>query len=98
MLVYENGQNPYEMRKNAITKFIESNTTVYVSEAAEDVIVEMAKEIMETGIKYKDACHVSCAILADCDYFITTDNRLLKYKTDKLILMNPIDFVKRLEV
>jgi predicted nucleic acid-binding protein len=97
MLAYENGQNPYEMRKNAITEYIEKNTTIYVSEAKQDVIVEKAREIMETGVKYKDACHVSCAMLAECDYFITTDKRLLKYKTDKVKMMNPLDFVKELE-
>jgi predicted nucleic acid-binding protein len=97
MLAYENGQNPYEMRKNAITEYIEKNTTIYVSEAKQDVIVEKARKIMETGVKYKDACHVSCAMLAECDYFITTDKRLLKYKTDKVKMMNPLDFVKELE-
>jgi predicted nucleic acid-binding protein len=97
MLAYENGQNPYEMRKNAITEYIEKNTTVYVSEAKQAVVIEMAKEIMKTGVKYKDACHVSCAMLAECDYFLTTDKRLLKYTTDKLKMMNPLDFVKELE-
>ena len=32
---------------------------------------------MKTGIKAKDACHVACAISASCDYFLTTDDRLL---------------------
>jgi hypothetical protein len=50
------------------------------------------KEIMQTGVKYADAAHVACAILANCDYFITTDKRLLKYQTDCIKLINPIDF------
>jgi predicted nucleic acid-binding protein len=58
----------------------------------------MAKQIMQTGVKYKDACHVACAMLAECEYFLTTDKRLLKYKTEKLKMLNPIDFVKELEV
>jgi predicted nucleic acid-binding protein len=60
--------------------------------------VEKARDIMKTGVKYKDACHVSCALLAECDCFITTDKRLLKYNTDKIKMMNPLDFVKELEV
>lgn len=52
---------------------------------------------MKTGIKYKDACHVACAIYANCEYFITTDKRLLKYKSDKIKLVNPIDFIDILE-
>jgi predicted nucleic acid-binding protein len=36
--------------------------------------------------------YVACAIIAKCDYFITTDKRLLKYHNDKIKLINPIDF------
>ena len=98
MLVYENGQNPYEMRRNAITEFIEKNTTVYVSDARLEEVSGQAHEIMKTGVKYKDACHVACAIMSDCEYFLTTDRRLLKYRTDKLKVMNPLDFIRELEV
>lgn len=98
MLVYENGQNPYEMRMNAITEFIEKNTTVYVSAARVEEVSKKAHEIMKTGVKYKDACHVACAIMSDCEYFLTTDRRLLKYRTDKLKMMNPLDFIRELEV
>jgi predicted nucleic acid-binding protein len=97
MLVYENGQNPYEMRQKAITEFLEKNTTIYVSEKNMEIIIKKATEIMNTGVKYKDACHVACAILANCDYFLSTDKRLLKYKTNEIKMINPIDFVKILE-
>lgn len=97
MLVYENGQNPYEMRRNVITEFIENNTTIYVSDAKIDIIVSEATKIMKAGIKYKDACHVSCALLAKCEYFLTTDRRLLKYETNDLKILNPLDFIKILE-
>ena len=53
---------------------------------------------MQTGVKTNDAYHVACAIFAACDYFLTTDDRLLKYSTPKIQLLNPLDFVKRLEV
>ena len=36
-----------------------------------------------------DACHVACAILAECDFFFTADKRLLKYQTDEIRVMNP---------
>lgn len=98
MLDYENSQNPYEMRRNAITRFIENNMTIYVSNAKSDLVIQMATEIMKTGVKYKDACHVACAILAECEYFLTTDRRLLKYKTEKIKMINPLDFIKVLEV
>ena len=47
---------------------------------------------MKTGIKFKDACHIACAIMGKADYLISTDNRLLKYKTDEIKLINPFEF------
>ena len=57
----------------------------------------MANEIMETGVKFKDACHVASAIFAGCEYFISTDKRLLKYKSPEIKLITPIGFIERLE-
>lgn len=93
MLRYECGQNPYEMRRRAIMQFVDTHATAYVGLERKDEIVSMATEIMSTGIKFKDACHVASAVYANCEYFISTDKRLLKYKTDQIKLVNPIDFV-----
>ena len=41
---------------------------------------------------------MACAILAESDYFLTTDKRLLKYKTNKIKILDPIDFLKELEL
>lgn len=93
MLRYECGQNPYEMRRRAIMQFVDTHATAYVGLERKNEIVSMATEIMSTGIKFKDACHVASAVYANCEYFISTDKRLLKYKTDRIKLVNPIDFV-----
>jgi hypothetical protein len=39
------------------------------------------------------ATHLASAIYAKCDYFITTDDRLLKYATDKIKIVNPVQFI-----
>ena len=52
---------------------------------------------MKTGFKVKDAFHVACAIYSSCDYFLTTDDRLLKYCTKEIQMLNPIDFIRKLE-
>lgn len=97
MLRFENEQNPYEIRRQAINEYIRNHTSVYIDyDKMEEVLIE-AKSIMETGIKKKDAIHVACAIVAGCDCFLTTDIRLLKYKTDKIVVENPVDFIQRLE-
>lgn len=97
MLRYECGNNPFPMRKDAIFKFMDKNAAGYVGEERKTVIEEKASEIMEAGVKFKDACHVSSAIYARCDYFISTDMRLLKYKTDEIKMVTPIEFVVGME-
>ena len=52
---------------------------------------------MQTGIKFKDACHVASAIYAGCEYFISTDIRLLKYNTKEIKMVSPIEFVTEME-
>ena len=78
MLRYECNNNPFEMRRNTILDFIHKNTFAYVGVERKVEIETKASEIMQTGIKFKDACHVASAIYAGCEYFISTDIRLLK--------------------
>lgn len=94
--VYENSQNPYSIRKNTISDFF-SNASIYISEDNVNVIKQRASEIMKTGIKTKDALHISCAIEGKADYFVTTDIRLLKYSSDEVKIINPIDLITILE-
>lgn len=41
----------------------------------------------------KDACHIVCAEILECDYLLTTDKRMLKYNESLVKLLNPIEFV-----
>jgi predicted nucleic acid-binding protein len=50
-----------------------------------------------TGLHAKDAAHLSCAIAANCDYFLTTDDRLLKHKDERIKIINPTEFIKEWE-
>ena len=52
---------------------------------------------MDTGIKLMDACHVACAIIGGCDYFISTDKRLLKYQTEQIRVVNPATYITEQE-
>ena len=97
MLRYECSQNPFEMRRDAIFSFIEKNTDAYVGLERKTEIESMAQKIQAAGIKFKDACHVASAIFAGCAYFISTDKRLLKYKTDEINLVTPIEFLAEVE-
>lgn len=95
ILDYENSENPYEDRRDAIADW--RNIAKVDIDVSKD-IVDLGSIIMLKGIKKKDSLHIACAIKANCDYFLTTDKKLLNKKFDEIVLINPLDFVRRLEV
>ncbi len=97
MLRYECSKNPFEMRRNTIFDFMRENAFGYVGDERKEAVEAKAAEIMKTGVKFKDACHVASAIYARCEYFITTDVRLLKYCTEEIKMVTPIEFITDME-
>jgi predicted nucleic acid-binding protein len=95
MLALEINQNPLESNKEHILQFLHEYAAYYISRERENEILPLTNQIMATGIKLKDAVHLSCAIVVKCDYFITTDKRVINFKTDKINVVNPIAFVKK---
>ena len=93
-LSYENSRNPYDIRRRTIQKFLEEHTAVYIDASFSQQVSALAKEIMSTGVKTADAHHAASAIIAKCDYLLTTDDRLLKYRTDRIRVVDPIDFIQ----
>ena len=93
VLDYENSRNPHTTRRDTISDFF-NNAVEYVGAENNDEILEIAKKIQATGVKTADSCHVACAEFANCDYFLTTDDRILKYKSDKVTILNPIQFIQ----
>jgi predicted nucleic acid-binding protein len=92
---YEVSFNPFSDRKNQILKW--KNIAIADISESEKVIV-MANDIMKKNIKPKDSLHLACAIEAECNYFITTDSKILNKSIENIIIINPIDFIRRLEV
>ncbi|MBP5591164.1 PIN domain-containing protein [bacterium] len=93
ILLSENAANRFEAKRKDIQAFIDKQTHTFVSEASGSKVKEIAKEIMDSGVKLMDACHIACAIIAGCDYFISTDKRLLKYHSDQIKIVNPTTYV-----
>jgi len=91
MLEYENNDNPYPVRKMVIKDFL-GHASEYVDKS--DDILSIAREINSKGVKVKDSAHLASAIHSKCDYFLTTDDKLLKYKDDRICIINPVDFIK----
>lgn len=97
ILLFENAQNPYMDRKIMIKDFIDKYSSKYVSVANIDNIKQKTQEIMQVGIKWKDATHLACVIYANCDYFITTDKKLLKYQSNHISMISPLNFIELME-
>ncbi|MCL2880080.1 MAG: PIN domain protein [Treponema sp.] len=88
---YENFNNPFDNKKLSITEF-SKNAKDFITE--NNNILLKANEIILCKIKPLDALHLSCAINAKVDYFITVDDGILRYNTDEIQIFDPIDFIK----
>ncbi|MEW6713437.1 MAG: PIN domain protein [Candidatus Riflebacteria bacterium] len=90
----ENMANPFEERRNAIADWREQ---AIVKVTGNDTIVNKAIKLSKIGLRNKDALHISCAIFAECSYFLTTDDKILNRneKIEEIIVTDPIAFIKR---
>ena len=91
---YENSENPDIVCSMAIADFFR-RATAYIGVENYNEIFAKASNFMKTNIKMKDAVHLACAIKAKCDYFLTTDDKLIKkYNETEIIVCNPITFLQ----
>jgi hypothetical protein len=95
MFDYENTANPFDERRSAVQVW-HKYAAIRTGETQE--IVAKAQVLVRLGIKSKDALHVACAIVMECDYFITTDDRILartRALTD-IVVMDPTSFIREM--
>lgn len=93
ILDYENSKNPFRERKEQIKvwkKYAELN----IQENAE--LIGFAYTLNQKGFKKLDSLHIACAIFMECDYFLTTDDSILKKAEllDGIHIDDPIGFIK----
>jgi len=111
MLDFENNDNPHEENRKSIqvweniaTEFCDSSKENQIfSNLKKQVfsskeILKQGKKLQKIGIKENDALHIACAIFANCSYFITTDYKLINKEIDEIKIINPIDFIKIMEL
>ena len=92
---YEISFNPFSDRKNQIFKW-KNIARIDIDES--ERVIAMANKIMKKNIKPKDSLHLACAIEAGCDYFVTTDDKILNKSIENIVILDPISFVKIIEV
>ncbi len=92
ILDYESEASPFLERQQAM-KAWKNMAVCDVEEKAS--ILSQANRISRKGVASKDALHVACAMSAGCEYFVTTDDRIIKrLKTLAGIkVINPVEFV-----
>ncbi len=93
ILDFENEMNPFEQRKMVVSRW-RTRATVDTDETKG--ILEKAENLVQLGLKSKDALHLACAISLGCDYFLTTDDHLIKKSAgiDEIRVADPITFIR----
>ena len=96
ILDYENAANPFEERRTAV-RLWRTRSVIDVIETP--VLLQNARSLLAFKIRGKDALHVACAVEAGCDYFITTDDLLLKKlsRYTQISAVDPTAFVRSTE-
>ncbi len=95
ILDYENHKNPYQERKFRISKWKEYSVENIEEES---MVIQTAKELNKKGFHKLDSLHIACAIVSNCEYFLTTDDHILKRSSliDDIKINDPIGFIKEI--
>jgi len=94
VLVEEMERNRSVDNRVSIMGFVSDYAVRFITSeeiAAQDALY---REIRNTGIKEYDALHLTSAILAQCEYFITTDRRVQTLITNKITIVDPVRFMR----
>ncbi len=96
ILDFENEANPFPERKETIANW-KNRAAVDTSET--QTLLELATNLLEMHVKAKDALHIACSVVMQCDYFITTDLNLIKKTNnfEKIKIVSPVDFINCLK-
>ena len=93
LLDYENNKNPYIERKVRINGWKKYS----IQDVEEDIeIIKTATTLNQIGIGKIDSLHIACAGFSKCDYFLTTDDKILRraVNVDFIRINDPIGFIK----
>ena len=93
ILDFENAMNPFEERRTTIGGWKEYATADIEETPA---ILEQANILMGAGLRAKDALHLSCAMAAGSEFFVTTDDAILKCSEnlEGITVVDPTSFVR----
>ena len=92
----ENSDNPFHDRKNSIGRW-KQFAKIKLDETRN--LLETAANLVKSGLRSKDALHLACAIEGKAQFFLTTDDGILRKLADysKVKILNPVDFIGEVE-
>jgi predicted nucleic acid-binding protein len=88
---FENNDNPSIEKQERIRSW--KNIAVEYCRM-NDEIRRNANELSQSHFGVKDALHIAAAVFSNCDYFITTDKKILNKSVSGTKIINPIHFVE----
>jgi len=93
ILDYENNKNPFSERK---IRIYEWKKYAIIDMQESQLLLETARAIAEKGFQKIDSLHIACAISSECDYFLTTDDKILGHSQliTNININDPIGFIK----
>jgi hypothetical protein len=97
ILDYENSKNPFRERREQIAKW-RAYSEVDIEE--NERVITVATMLNQQGIKKIDSLHIACAIRAKAEYFLTTDDGVLKKAAlvRDIKITDPIGFIKEASI
>lgn len=93
--------------QSQIRIYLEAQAKLYVQNKIKEGVYDLAwsyildyengKNPYEEKRLAIDALHISCAVAAQCEYFLTTDKKLLNTLIPDIKIISPIAFVDEME-
>lgn len=96
ILDYENSKNPFQERKIQIAAWKKyADPDIQESEK----LLERANIFNKIGLQKIDSLHIACAIISKCEYFLSTDDTILKRRGEigEINVVDPIAFIKEVQ-
>lgn len=92
----ENRVHPHEESRRSILRW--KVISVFIVLESEKIL-ENSKKLVELGLDVRDALHLASAVEAKVDYFLTTDDKLIRKVTEfeGVVVLNPREAVEKLD-
>ena len=97
VLAFENSRHPLKDRRDEISRW---QQRAFATVGVSDPIASRAQELVAAGFHSLDSAHLASAEAANCDRFLTCDDRLMRTARRvqlKIEVQNPVDYFKGLQ-